>query len=73
MNVNGVKHHTQSHDLRRTDLFLLLNRLASQIHVNTPRCFMSIFLLKSDGGLLRNIHFNVFVTVVCSSHHGSNI
>ena len=51
-----------------TDLFLLWIGLGSQIHISTPRCFMSIFLLISDGSTPPNIHFNVFAIVVCSIH-----
>ena len=51
-----------------TDLFLLWIGLGSPIHISTPRCFMSIFLLVSDGSTPPNIHFNVFAIVVCSIH-----
>ena len=59
-----------------TDLFSCFRceiRLASKIHARLPRCFMSIFLLKSDGGTLQNIHFNAFVIVMCYIHRENNI
>ena len=40
---------------------------ASQIHVSTPRWFMSVFLLKSDGGTPQFIFFNVFIILKCSA------
>ena len=40
--------------------------LESEIHVSTPRCFISTFLLMSDGGTPQNIRFNVFVKVMRS-------
>ena len=64
MALNNI--NTQSYDLRHTDLFSQWNGLASQIHVNRPQCFMSIFLLKSDDGMPQNMHFNVFVIDMCS-------
>ena len=42
--------------------------LESEIYVSTLRCFMSTFLLKSDGGTPQNIHFNVYVIVMRSIH-----
>ena len=43
-------------------------RVALHIHVNTPRWFMSIFLLKSNDDTPKNMHFNVFVIVMCFTH-----
>ena len=40
--------------------------LESEIYVSTPRCFMSTFLLTSDGGTPQNIRLNVFVKVMRS-------
>ena len=44
-----------------------------QVHVSTPRWSMSIFLLKSHGGTPQNIHFNVFVILVCFIYGENNI
>ena len=66
----------KSYDLMMYELVTYFRReiwLASQIHVSTPRCFMSIFLLKSNGGTQQNIYFNVFVIAICSIHHENNI
>ena len=44
---------------KNTDLFCSETGVASQIRVSTPRCFMSIFLFKSNCDAPQNIHFNV--------------
>ena len=62
--------NTQSHFLWRKyeklTYFCREMGLESEIDYSTPRCFMSTFLLKSDGGTPQNIHFNVFVIVMRS-------
>ena len=58
------------------DLFLPWTRISiaeSSCHVRTPRLYMSIFLLKSDGAAPPNICFNVFVILVCSIYGENNI
>ena len=64
--------NTQSHFLRRRSekltYFCREMGLEWKIHVSTPRCYMSTFLLKSYGGTPQNIHFNVFVIVMRSIH-----
>ena len=42
-------------------------------HVITPRWFMSVFLLKSDGGTPQSIFFNVFIILKCSVNREINL
>ena len=49
----------------QTSIICCETGVASQIHASTPRCLMSIFLLKSDGDTLQNIHF-VVVYKLCA-------
>ena len=59
---------TSIHKLRSrmTDLICCETGVVSQIHASTPRCFMSIFLLKSNSDTRQNIHFNV-LNKLCAS------
>ena len=74
MNKNGVKQHNiMICDLRNTDLFLPRTQICIANHVSTPRWFMSVFLLKSDGGTPQSIFFNVFIILKCSINREINL
>ena len=60
-------------DLRNTDLFPPRTRICIANHVSTPRWFMSVFLLKSDGGTPQSIFFNVFIILKCSINREINL
>ena len=56
-----------------TDLFPPQTRICIANHVGTPRWFMSVFLLKSDGSTLQSIFFNVFIILKCSINRQNNL
>ena len=60
-------------DLRNTDLFSPRTQICIANHVSTPRWFMSVFLLKSDGGTTQSLFFNVFIILKCSINREINL
>ena len=60
-------------DLRNTDLFPPRTRICIANHVSTPRWFMSLFLLKSDGGTPQSIFFNILIILKCFINCENNL